>query len=177
MVTTNDDVLADKVRLYRGQGVSPHKRYWFDVVGYNYRMMNLAAAIGLAQIERVDHHLARRRQIAAHCDAHSHRFSEFVLSPGEALWARQAYWMYTVLLSDKVKKTRDEILTALEDQGIETRPVFYPMHQLPPYREPGGAYPNADYCASRGICLPTHGRLTDADIERVCTTLRHILQA
>src|SRR4029078_9009740 len=52
MVTTNDDVLADKVRLYRGQGVSPHKRYWFDVVGYNYRMMNLAAAIGLAQIER-----------------------------------------------------------------------------------------------------------------------------
>src|SRR6185503_13358863 len=69
MVTTNDDVLADKVRLYRGQGVSPHKRYWFDVVGYNYRMMNLAAAIGLAQIERVDHHLARRRQIAAHCDA------------------------------------------------------------------------------------------------------------
>jgi len=51
------------------------------------------------------------------------------------------------------------------------------MHQLPPYREPGGAYPNADYCASRGICLPTHGRLTDADIERVCTTLRHILQA
>src|SRR6185436_7940949 len=51
-------------------------------------------------------------------------------------------------------------------RGIETRPVFYPMHQLPPYREPGGAYPNADYCASRGICLPTHGRLTDADIER-----------
>jgi perosamine synthetase len=177
MVTTNDDVLADKVRLYRGQGVSPHKRYWFDVVGYNYRMMNLAAAIGLAQIERVDHHLARRRQIAAHCDAQLASLSEFVLSPGEALWARHAYWMYTVLLSDKVKKTRDEILTALEDQGIETRPVFYPMHQLPPYREPGGAYPNGDYCASRGICLPTHGRLTDADIERVCTTLRHILQA
>src|SRR6185312_940619 len=66
MVPTNDDALADKVRLYRGQGVSPHKRYWFDVVGYNYRMMNLAAAIGLAQIERVDHHLARCRQIAAH---------------------------------------------------------------------------------------------------------------
>jgi perosamine synthetase len=171
MITTDDDTLADKLRLYRGQGVNPQRRYWFDVVGYNYRMMNLAAAIGLAQIERVDHHLARRRQIAAHYDALLAPLSEFIVRPVEAPWARHAYWMYTVLLSGNVNKPRDEIIAALEAQGIETRPAFYPMHQMPPYREPGGTYANADYCAARGISLPTHGRLRDADIERVCNAL------
>jgi perosamine synthetase len=79
--------------------------------------------------------------------------------------------MYTVMLSDNVEATRDEVMAALDAEGIETRPVFYPMHQMPPYREANLAYPNADYCAARGFNLPTHALLRSSDIDRICAAL------
>lgn len=171
MVTTNDDALAARLRLYRGQGMDPQRRYWFPVVGYNYRMTNLAAAIGLAQLERVEEHLAARQRVAAGYAARLEGLSNRLTLPAAEPWAGHVYWMYTVL----VDGDRDAVMAALDAEGIETRPVFHPMHTLPPYAEPGGHYPNADWCGSRGINLPTHAALTDEDMDRVAAALSRAL--
>jgi perosamine synthetase len=171
MVTTNDDDLAARLRQYRGQGVDPERRYWFPVIGYNYRMTNIAAAIGLAQLERADVKLKLRKELAERYDRRLARLSNRIVLPTTRIWAEHSFWMYTILLRDNVSKHRDQVMQELDDLGIETRPVFYPMHVLPPYREPDGSFPRAELCGSRGINLPTHGRLTEQDLDRIADAL------
>src|ERR1700687_90480 len=173
MVTTNDDPLAARLRLLRGQGMDPLRRYWFPEIGYNYRMTNIAAAIGLGQLENIEYHLQARRNVARLYDEKLQPLSELLILPSTSAWAHHVYWMYTVMLSDKIRASRDDVMASMDAAGIETRPVFYPMHVLPPYMdaEPG-KFPNADFCSSRGINLPTHGRLSEADIDRVVASLK-----
>jgi perosamine synthetase len=172
MVTTNDRELAARLRLFRGQGMDPQRRYWFSVVGYNYRMTNKAAAIGLAQLERVDLHLAKRKLIAEGYNRRLINYSNRILLPTTETWADHAYWMYTIILRENLMIDRDQVMRDLDEAGIETRPVFWPMHVLPPYRdmtvEP---FPRAEFCSSRGISLPTHGQLTENDMDRVVDAL------
>lgn len=175
MVTTNDDALATRMRLFRGQGMDPQRRYWFPIVGYNYRMTNIAAAIGLAQLERIDSHLSARQDIAAGYNRRLAGHEDRVVLPVVEPWAHHAFWMYTIKLTEAVSRSRDEVMAVLQAEGIETRPVFYPMHVMPPYREADGAYPRAEACADRGINLPTHGQLTDADLDRICAALLRAL--
>ena len=168
MVTTDDDALAARLRLFRGQGVDPQRRYWFPVIGYNYRMTNIAAAIGLAQLERIDIHLERRKAIAEAYNKALGPLSEWISLPRSEPWAEHCYWMYTITLRESVTKTRDEVMRHLDEDGIETRPIFYPMHVLPPYRDSAaGSFPRAEFSSSRGINLPTHGNLTEQDIRYV----------
>ena len=172
MVTTNDDEIAARLRLFRGQGVDPRRKYWFPVIGYNYRMTNIAAAIGLAQLERIDSHLSTRKKVADGYHRRLAHLSDRIALPMTENWAEHAYWMYTVLLQQTVRKDRDRVMQDLDDLGIETRPVFYPLHILPPYRDHAqGSFPRAEFCGARGINLPTHGRLTDQDIDRVAEAL------
>ena len=172
MVTTNDGELAARLRLFRGQGMDPRRRYWFSVVGYNYRMTNIAAAIGLAQLERVDLHLAKRKLIAEGYNRRLTRYSDRFLLPTAEAWADHAYWMYTIILRESLMVDRDKVMRDLDEVGIETRPVFWPMHVLPPYRDTTGeAFPRAEFCSSRGISLPTHGLLTENDMDRVVDAL------
>ncbi len=170
MVTTDDDELAAKLRLYRGQGMDPERRYWFNVIGYNYRMTNVAAAIGLAQMEKVDQHLGRRAEIASLYRQKLSALADHIELPTTANWAKHSYWMYVITLKDSVRKSRDEVMAALDRENIETRPVFYPMHDMPPYKE-DRAYPVADRLSARGINLPTHGRMTERDIDRIVAAL------
>ncbi len=168
MVTTNDDELASQLRLLRGQGQDPQRPYWFPVIGYNYRMTNIAAAIGLAQVERADFHLKARKHVAERYNQRLSHLSDKIALPRTEPWADHAYWMYTILLLDSVSKNRDRVMQDLDAAGIETRPVFYPVHILPPYRDSTKRlFPRAELCGSRGINLPTHGRLTEQDMERV----------
>jgi len=173
MVTTDDDALAARVRLLRGQGMDSERRYWFPVVGYNYRMMNIPAAIGLAQLEQADWHTGRRREVAA----------DYMRMLGdtdgldwqtERASARHAYWMFTVLLNDAEEYERDSLMARLRDDGVETRPVFYPVHALPPYREAsrGEEFPVAESLARRGVSLPTWAGLSRDDLSYVCERLR-----
>jgi perosamine synthetase len=170
MVTTNDDAFAERLRLLRGQGMQPDRRYWFPVIGYNYRMTNICAALGLAQLERIDQALAARKRVAEWYSQYLSGNPGLILPKTEP-WATHAFWMYTLLLKDTAAKSRDEVMDLLDDQGIETRPVFYPMHQMPPYRGGHQSFPNADFCSSRGISLPTHSLLTEEDVRRVCRAL------
>lgn len=173
MVTTDDDALAARLRLLRGQGMDPLRRYWFPEIGYNYRMTNIAAAIGLGQLENIEHHLEARRTIGRLYDEKLKSLSERLILPITAPWADHVYWMYTVMLSDKVQASRDDVMASMDAAGIETRPVFYPMHVLPPYLDnQPNKFPNADFCSSRGINLPTHGRLSEDDIDRVVANLK-----
>lgn len=173
MVTTNDDELACRLRLLRGQGQDPDRPYWFPVIGYNYRMTNIAAAIGLAQVERAEFLLQTRKQIAKGYHERLRHLSEKIALPQTEPWADHVYWMYTILLREGVSKSRERVMQDLDAAGIETRPVFYPLHILPPYRgDAKGPFPRAEFCGSRGINLPTHGRLTEPDIDRVAEAVQ-----
>jgi perosamine synthetase len=174
MITTNDDELAAKLRLFRGQGMDPKRRYWFPVVGYNYRMTNIQAAIGLAQMENIDTALADRDRLAGWYNEALADLAGKIVLPTEASWANQVVWMCNIFLSDGDEHKRDEVMQKLDAMGIETRPVFYPMHVLPPYME-DSTYPVADLWSGRGINLPTHQDLTQDEIIRIAASLREVL--
>ena len=168
MVTTNDDHLAKRVRFLKGQGMDPNRRYWFPEVGYNYRMTNIQAAIGLAQLESLDHAVTYRKQLAGWYQK-ALAGTELVL-PIEKTGNSHSYWMYTVFLKSGGAAERDNLMRDLEEAGIETRPVFYPMHILPPYKQ-NGDFPNADLWAARGINLPTHQGVSPENVEYICAKL------
>lgn len=174
MITTDDHELATRLRLYRGQGMDPNRRYWFPVIGYNYRMTNIQAAIGLAQMEGIETALADRERLAGWYDAELSDLIEQIVLPAQATWAKQVYWMYNIFLRHGNENRRDQVMRDLDDMGIETRPVFYPMHVLPPYQE-ATSYPVADLWSQRGINLPTHQDLTRDDVERIARSLREAL--
>ena len=176
MVTTDDDALAGRVRLLRGQGVDPERRYWFPVVGYNYRMMNLPAAIGLAQLERADWHTRRRREVAEGY-LNLLRGLPCLRQQEESQWVRHAYWMFSVVLGGQSNVGRDTLMARLDERGVETRPLFHPLHLLPPYREAarGEEFPVAEWLARRGLSLPTWAGLSPEDLRYVCESLRESL--
>jgi perosamine synthetase len=175
-VTTDDDELAARLRLLRGQGMDPKRRYWFPVVGFNYRMTNVAAAIGCAQLEQLPEFLARRQEISARYDTLLGGF------PGlEIPWthprATRVNWLYTVLLGDHLSADdRDRVMALMAEDGIETRPVFHPMHTLPPYAQED-TFPVSTMLGRRGVSLPTHVNLSDDDLQVVAERLLHHLSS
>ena len=175
MVITGDDALAARVRQLKGQGMDSNRRYWFPVIGYNYRMTNVAAAIGLAQLEKIDWHIARRREIANQYAHHLGGLPGFTLQP-EKPWARNVYWMTSVVLDGQIRDSREAVMARLAKVGIETRPFFYPMHTLPMYQDLARKqhFPIADYLAARGLNLPSSSTLTEKEVVFVCDQLRQI---
>lgn len=174
MVTTNDDALAAKLRLFRGQGMDPNERYWFPVVGYNYRMTNVAAAIGVAQMETIDRSISERQQIADWYAESLAPLEDKIVLPTTEPWAKSVCWMYTVYLRTGARPERDAVMKRMAEDDIETRPVFHPMHVMPPYKD-NKPYPVADTWACRGINLPTWQGLSMDDILRIAQSLRNAL--
>ena len=169
MVTVHDAAKAALIRTYRGQGMQRDRRYWFPVIGYNYRMTNIQAALGLAQLEQIERYMAHHRTVASWYAHYLSPISDLVALPIEEPWCRHAYWLYTVILNDAVPVDRDGLMADLAAVGIETRPVFYPMHVLPPYFEADAHYPVADRLSARGVSLPTHIGLTEEDVAYVAS--------
>lgn len=170
-VTTDDDELAARLRLLRGQGMDPQRRYWFPVVGFNYRMTNIAAAIGVAQIERIDALLAKRREVAAEYTERLTGVDGIVL-PIERPNATRVEWLYTVRLDGFTSDQRNTVIELLAADGIETRPVFYPLHLMPPYEtSPLASFPVSEKVGAEGISLPTHTLLGPDDVATVCAAL------
>jgi len=171
MVVTNDAELAEKCRHLRGQGVSPTRTYWHDVIGFNYRMTNLAAAIGCAQLEQIDEVLAKKTQIAGWYAERLGNIEGLTLQR-KAEWAQAVWWMNSVLVDPGV---RDDLMAAMRTRGVDTRPFFYPAHTLPMYSAGDGAYPVAEYLGAAGINLPSYPDLSEDDVELVCCVLRDSL--
>jgi len=172
MVVTDSDSLSKLCRRLRGQGVVAENTYWHDILGYNYRMSNVAAAIGLAQLERVNETLARKRTIAEVYIGELGSVDGVVLQ-AEAPWARNVYWMFSILVS---QKQREPLRLYLAQEMVETRPFFSPVHMMPMYSEHENRnLPVAQDLAVRGINLPSGPTLTDAEVRRVCHLVRQYL--
>jgi perosamine synthetase len=177
MLVTNDERLARSARQLKGQGVDPERRYWFPVVGFNYRMTNIQAAIGLAQLEQADWHLAQRRRIAESYQKHLADVRGVSLQP-ELPGYRNSFWM-TSLVLDESLPPRDTVMQQLAEDGIETRPFFHPAHELPIYEGccTGQDFPVAARISRQGLNLPTSADLGDDDIAYICARLRAALSS
>lgn len=177
MVVTNNQNLADKVRQLKGQGVDPNKAYWFPIVGYNYRMTNIQAAIGLGQLENITWHIEEHIKIKTwYKDFLSNNLA--LTFQGERVWANPVYWMVNVLLEENIGINRDGLINDLLLRGIETRPIFYPMHILPIYKNScyNQKFPYADKISQQGLSLPTWAGLTKDDVKYIADTLKSILE-
>lgn len=170
LLTTDDAALAERARFLRDHAMSPEKRYWHPEVGYNYRMTNLQAALGVAQMEQIEAFIARKREIARAYNRLLGDVPGLVLPP-EASWATSVYWMYSLLVTDGFPLTRDALRDHLRRQEIDSRPFFYPIHEMPPYRQ-AESLPVAERLSRQGINLPSGVTLTDEDIERVAEAIR-----
>lgn len=170
MVVTNNSNLAERTRHLKGQGLARSREYWHDIVGYNYRMTNICAAVGCAQLERIDETLTRKRQIA---DRYRERLHGVVQFQDEADCVTHSYWMVCFLVEKAAQ--RDEVRSFLEAEGIETRPVFYPIHSMPMYARSFRRMSNSDDIGSRGINVPSYPDLTNDQVDLVCKAVRMAL--
>ena len=172
MLTCNDTGLTERMRFLRDHAMSPEKRYWHTEVGYNYRMTNLQAALGVAQMERIDEFLQRKYALA---DIYNEGFSHIhgITLPPKADWAEPVYWMYSILINDDFPFSRDEVMKKLKEAGIDSRPFFYPIHTMPPY-ENGQSLPVTDNLSRRGINLPSSITLTTSDLKRILDAFRQM---
>jgi perosamine synthetase len=170
-VTVNDEGLNTRMRILRGQGVDPQRRYYFPVTGYNFRLTNVACAMLCAQLERREQILARRRGLYAAYDRELSRIPGVTLQP-VAPWAELSPWMYVVRIdAEQFGGTRDQLMAHLAERKIETRPMFVPLHTLPPFREEsrrrGECLPVTDEVSTDAVMLPTYTQLTAEDQGRV----------
>jgi len=164
MVVSNNPVHADMALRLKGQGLGKGREYWHDLIGYNYRMTNICAAIGCAQMESIEIIVARKQAIAAW-------YQEFlndvpVQVQGIKSGVSHSFWMVSIVTDEA--RHRDPLRTTLLEQSIETRPLFYPIHLMDMYRQEGCHYPVAEDLAFRGITLPSYPDLTRDDVMHIC---------
>jgi perosamine synthetase len=173
MVTTNREDVARLAWNLRDHAFSTERHFWHKYVGYNYRMTNLQAAIGLAQTEQLERFVAARRANAAYYTELLSRIPGIV-TPPEAPWARNVFWMYGILLNEDFGLNRDQLRAALASRGIETRTFFIPMHCQPIYFDQyrGQRFPVAEDLCRRGLYLPSASSLSTEDIVTVVEAIR-----
>jgi perosamine synthetase len=171
MVLTDDDELAARCRSLRNLCFQPQKRFVHEELGFNFRMTNLQAAVGVAQLERLDEFVARKRAMGS-------RYTERLASlPGIELplastnYAENIYWVYGIVLRDEVPMDAEELALRLKSRGVGTRPFFWPMHEQPVLRKLGlageGSFPVAERLARRGLYLPSGMALRDEQLAAV----------
>jgi perosamine synthetase len=170
MIVTNNRKIYDRVKLLRDHAMSRSKKYFHSEVGFNYRLTNIQAAIGLAQLENIEHIIKRKIEIAHIYNKKLEDLEEIDLPPEEA-WAKNVYWMYSILVKEQ---ERNRLIKGLSSIGIETRPFFIPMHRLPPYRTIK-RFPVSDKLSKCGINLPCFVEITPKQINYICDKVKELL--
>jgi len=174
MIVTNNDELADRIRLMRDHGMRP--RYWHIIFGFNYRMTGLQAAVGLAQLRKIDMLLERKRRIAKIYEEILGNVPGIELHP-KMMWAKPSYWLYSILVDEKkYGLSRDRLMMELEKRSIETRRFFHPLHVMPAFSNYSDEKPYAisTYLSQHGLNLPSGPRISDDDIEYVAKTIKEL---
>lgn len=174
MVVTNDSELAQRMKLYRDHGMSPTKRYWHTVLGYNYRLTNIQAAIGVAQIERIDSIITIKLDIAKRYQKQLEGIEGINLPP-QAKWAKNVYWLYSILVNKDFGISRDDLIEELKLRGIDTRPLFPPLHKQPIY-DTGQCLKVSEDLSQIGLSLPSSAGLQIHEVDRVCGAIKGIYQ-
>jgi perosamine synthetase len=172
MVVTNDQTLYDRSVHFKGQGLAKHRQYWHDVIGYNYRMTNICAAIGLAQLENIEKILIEKKRVA---DTYRSclESSPVIFHNPISNDIYHSYWMCSILTKDA--KERDALREYLNELGIETRPLFYPVHTMPMYSGQFQRHPIAENLGWRGINLPSYPELKKEEIEFICFEIKNFM--
>jgi perosamine synthetase len=174
MITTNERELARLAWNLRDHAFSSERHFWHKFVGFNYRMTNLQAAVGLAQIEELDNLVAARRRNAA-LYTQLLRDTPGITTPPEAPWAKNVFWMYGIVVDQEAYgMNRDQLRRVLADNGVETRTFFIPMHCQPIYWHhfSGQRYPVAEQLCRDGLYLPSASSLSQEEIRYVCDVIR-----
>jgi perosamine synthetase len=179
MLLTDDEELFERARAIRnmcfGRG---DERFRHISLGHNFRMTNVQAAMGVAQVERIDEIVARKRWIGQQYTWRLQEVEKLQL-PVEREWARSVYWMYGVVVSEDTGMDGAEFARRLRQRGVDTRPFFLGMHEQPAFQEQGlfvgERHPVAERIARQGVYLPSGLTLTEADIERVIWAVREVL--
>lgn len=178
MVLTNDAQLAERSRLIRNLFFGP-KRYVHEELGYNFRMTNLQAAVGVAQLERIDATVAKKRHIGELYTNLLKNLEDIQLPLAKTNYADNIYWVYGIVLKDQINVDADLIMKKLAEKKIGTRGFFWCMHEQPVFKKlghfMGEQYPNAEKLARKGFYLPSGVTLTDEQIEYVAETLKEVL--
>ncbi|MBE6099335.1 MAG: DegT/DnrJ/EryC1/StrS family aminotransferase [Anaerovibrio sp.] len=179
MVLTNDEALADRCASVRNLFFSPKKRYIHEELGYNFRMTNLQAAIGVAQLEKIDRTVAKKRHIGALYTKLLKDVDGLQLPVAKTDYADNIYWVYGIVLADDLPIDADEFMKRLGAEGIGCRGFFWGMHEQPVFKEmklfEGESYPVAENLARRGLYIPSGVNLTDDDQEYVVEKMKEIL--
>ena len=179
MIVTDNAALAEKCRSLHNLCFNPKRRFVHDELGWNFRMSNLQAAVGLAQLERLDEFVARKRAMGAMYDGLLGDVAGIQLPVKSTDAARNIYWVYGVVLDASVAFDAEEAMRRLSAKGVGTRAFFWPMHEQPVFRRMGlfadERYPTAERIARRGFYLPSGLGLSNAEIERSAQALREIL--
>jgi len=178
MVLADDDRYAERARGLRNLCFRPERRFYHTEMGYNYRLTNLQAALGVAQIERMDQIVARKRWLG---QAYTERLAGLpgLQLPVEESWARQVYWMYGLVLDESAGMDATEFGRRLRGLGVETRPFFLGMHEQPVFLARGlfqsECYPVAERIGRQGLYLPSGLAVTEAQLEQVCAAVRQVM--
>jgi len=178
MVLTDDDVLAARCRSLRNLCFQK-KRFVHEELGHNFRMTNLQAAVGVAQLERLAEFVARKRRMGRKYTQLLDGVTGLELMPPHTPYAENLYWVFGVVLKNKVPFDAAEAMRRLGGQGIGTRPFFWPMHEQPVFRKrglfAGEHYPVAERLARRGFYLPSGLALTEENVEQVAAAVRNLM--
>jgi len=179
MVVTNDEETAERARSYRNLCFRPGRRFYHTELGENFRMTNLQAAVGVAQLEQIDRFVGIKRKNAQ-------RYTEGlegikgIKTPVEKEWAKNVYWMYAIELSEDLGITAEQMAECLVEKGIGTRPFFLGLHEQPVFHNMGlfvgERYPVAERIARQGLYLPSGHTLTEEQIRSVCEAVKTVVE-
>jgi perosamine synthetase len=178
MVLTNDERLAERLRSLRNLGFRSDRRFYHTELGHNFRLTNLQAAIGVAQLERIDQSLTHKRWMG---QAYTERLKDLpeLQLPVEREWATNVYWMYGVVLRDSAGMDAVEFAKRLAERGVMTRPFFLGLHEQPVFRQMGlfhgECHPVAERLARQGLYLPSGMTLSQKQLDIVCEAVKVVL--
>ncbi|MBS3149745.1 DegT/DnrJ/EryC1/StrS family aminotransferase [Candidatus Woesearchaeota archaeon] len=181
MVLTNNDKVAEKAKLLRNVAFTT-PRFVHHEIGFNYRLTNLQAALGVAQLENIEEYVSARINNASKYTKLI-REIEGITTPPKASWAKNVYWMYGIILDSKLNINRDELMKLMYQEGVETRPFFIPMHHQPLFKKNdsrfpdiNGEFPVSEKLGYNGLYLPSSSSLTNQEIEFVVDKLKYCIK-
>ncbi|KEH90399.1 perosamine synthetase [Clostridium novyi A str. BKT29909] len=176
MLVTNSEEYGKRAKFLSTQTkvVLENKAFYHPEVGYNFRMPNLLAAFGVAQLENADEYLKIKKKNASYYNELLKNVKGITL-PIQKDWAENCYWLYSILVEDDFPLTRDELIKKLQEEGIESRPFFMPVHNMLPYIDCAhGDMSITDDISAKGINLPSSVSLTEENIEFICSVIKNI---
>jgi perosamine synthetase len=180
MVLTDDDDIADRCKASRNLCFQESKRFYHDRIGWNFRMTNIQAAIGVAQLERLDGTIARKREIGLKYNELLKGCPTLQLPLEQTSYSKNVYWVYPIVLHDSCTMNATEAISRLKEREIGTRPFFYPMHKQPVFNKMGffekDFHPNSERIAERGFYIPSGAGISDEQVQQVASSLIEIVQ-